>query len=52
MSRVFEAFIEDLSQKSGYSYDFLIDMYNLVMNNENEEGDINYFIRVTLERDW
>ena len=28
MSKVFEGFIEKLSEKSGYSYNFLIDRYN------------------------
>ena len=49
MSRVFEASIEQLSKASGYSWDFLVDRYNEVW----EDGDdAEYFVRVSLERDW
>ena len=49
MSRCFEAYMKDLCEKSGYSYDFLVDRYNEVME---EDGDVEYFIGVTMERDW
>lgn len=49
-AKVFEAFIDDLCRKSGYSYDFLIDRYYEVM--EEGDGDLDYFIQVTLEKDW
>lgn len=49
MSRTFEGLINDLSRKSGYGYDFLVDKYNEVLN---EDGDVEYFINVTMERDW
>jgi hypothetical protein len=49
MSRVFEGTIEQLSRETGYDYDFLVDMYNEVME---EDGDLDYFLGVTMERDW
>lgn len=33
MSRVFEAAITDLSEKTGCSYDFLVDFYNYLVDN-------------------
>lgn len=51
MSRCFEAFIDDLSKKSGYSYDFIVDMYNEVMD-DPDDGDIKSFVNITLEQDW
>lgn len=49
MSRVFDGIIDDLSKKSGYSYDFLVDMYNEVMD---DDGDVDSFIAITMEQDW
>lgn len=49
MSKVFNAIIDRLSEASGYGYDFLVDRYNEVMD---EDGDVDYFIAVTMERDW
>ncbi len=49
MSRTFEGIIDRLSNLSGYSYDFLVDKYNEVME---EDDDFEYFVGVTLERDW
>ena len=49
MSRCFEKMMEDLSSVSGYTYDFLVEKYNEVMD---EDDDIEYFVGVTLERDW
>lgn len=50
MSQVFEAMIDDLSRKSGYSYDFLCDMYAEL--GENEPVDDESFAAITLEHDW
>lgn len=49
MSRVFEGYISALSAATGYDYDFLVDKYNEVMD---EDGDFEYFVTVSLERDW
>lgn len=49
MSKVFEKTIEALCDETGYDYDFLIERYSEVMH---EDGDVDYFIGVTLERDW
>lgn len=49
MSRLFDGFISYLSKETGYGYDFLIDRYNEVVD---EDGDVEYFINVTIERDW
>lgn len=49
MKKVFNGIIDILCEKSGYDYDFLVDHYNEVMNND---GDVESFIAITLERDW
>ena len=49
MSRTFEGVVDYLSKKTGYGYDFLVDRHNEVME---EDGDMEYFIGVTMERDW
>lgn len=49
MSKVFDSIISRLSEDSGYGYDFLVDRYNEIMD---EDGDIEYFVGVTMERDW
>ena len=49
MSRTFEGTLNRLSKDTGYSYDFLVDMYNEVIE---EDGDLEYFIGVTMEHDW
>ena len=49
MSRVFEGYIRMLSEVTGYNYDFLCDKYFEVMD---EDGDFEYFVRVSLEKDW
>lgn len=49
MSRSFEGLIDYLCEKTGYEFNFLVDRYNEVME---EDGDVLYFIGVTMERDW
>ena len=49
MSRTFEGTIQQLAAETGYDYDFLIDRYLEVMA---EDGDYDYFVEVTKERDW
>lgn len=49
MSRTFEGIIDNLSRKSGYSYDYLVDRYNEIMD---DDGDVEHFIAVTMEHDW
>lgn len=51
MSKVFEGFIEKLSEKSGYSYNFLIDRYN-EMNDELGDVDMEEFSSITMNHDW
>lgn len=51
MSRVFEAYIDNLSKKSGYSYDYLIDRFDEMIEDDGEL-DMDYFTGVTLEKDW
>lgn len=31
MSKVFERWIEDLADRSGYSYDFIVEVYNEIL---------------------
>lgn len=55
MSRSFDAWIEGLSERSGYEPDFLYEMWeNYVddMFETNDQVDFDYFAGVTLERDW
>lgn len=49
MSRTFDGIVNWLSKETGYGYNFLVDMYNEVVE---EDGDLEYFIGVTMERDW
>ena len=52
MSKVknyFENMIADLAEKTSYTFEFLLERFNEVMD---EDGDIDYFVGVTLERDW
>lgn len=51
MSRVFELYISDLSGRSGYDYDFLVDRYMEILE-EDGYVDHDYFEGVTIERDW
>ena len=48
MSKVFECFIEKLSEKSGYSHNFLIDRYN-EMNDELGYVDMEEFCSITMD---
>lgn len=51
MSRVFEGWIEDLSKVSDYSYEFLVDVWNIA--NYNNRGDwIDSFTSITLDKGW
>lgn len=50
MSRTFSGLIDMLSHESGYGWDFLVDRYNEMW--EDGEDDWDYFVGVTLERDW
>ena len=43
MSRVFESAIENISKKSGYHYNFLVDMFNEMMNDEGQDFDWDQF---------
>lgn len=50
MSKVFSHFIDDLAEKSGYSWDYLVDRWNEMM----DDGDVgvDYFVGITMEHDW
>ena len=50
MSRVFEVSIDTLSKASGYSWNFLVDRYNEMV----DDGDYDWdsFVGITAERDW
>lgn len=50
MSRTFEGTMTKLSNDSGYDYDFLVDMYNIMI--DDGEDDWDYFVGVTMEHDW
>ena len=51
MSKVFEDFIEKLSEKSGYSYNFLVDRYD-EMNDELRYVDMEEFYSIVMNHDW
>ena len=44
-------YLEDLSKKSGYSYEFLANMWE-DFTNDDGPLDLDYFTGVTMERDW
>ena len=48
MSKVFEGFIEKLSEKSGYPYNYLVDRYN-EMNDELGYVDMEEFCSITMD---
>ena len=50
MCRVINTFLENLSDKSGYNYDFLCDRFAEMVN--DGECDMAYFEGVTMEHDW
>ena len=52
MSRVFESAIENISKKSGYHYNFLVDMFNEMMNDEGQDFDWDQFEGISMEHDW
>lgn len=48
MKRVFNGIINQLCEETGYDYDFLVEKFMEAMD---EDGDVNSFIAITLERD-
>ena len=50
MSKVFEHFIDDLANKSGYGFDELCDYWNEMMN--DGDVDVDYFVSVAMEHDF
>lgn len=48
MSKCFEGFIEKLSEKSGYSYNFLVDRYNEMID-ELGYVDMEEFYLITMD---
>lgn len=48
MSKVFEDFIEKLSEKSGYPYNYLVDCYN-EMNDELGYVDMEEFYLIIMD---
>lgn len=51
MSKVFNQVMSDLGEVSGYSYDFLCNKYNEIWE-EDGDVDMEYFVGVSMERDW
>lgn len=51
MDKLLNYAIRDLSRKSGYDYDFLVDVYNEILN-DNGDVNWNYFAGVSMEHDW
>ena len=49
MSKTFEGMIDHLSKTTGYCYDFLVDRYMEIVE---EDGDVEQFMNVTMEHDW
>lgn len=53
--RFIEDYIGDLSEKSGYDYCRLMDIWWSYCDDcydDNEDVDFDYFTGVTMERDW
>lgn len=51
MKRVFNGIIERLSKDSGYSYNFLVDRYNEMVD-ETGDCDFDDFAVITMEHGW
>lgn len=51
MSKTFRGFISELSEKSGYSYDFLTDIWNVAKILDNNYWLVNFDI-FTLSKSW
>lgn len=51
MSRTFEGWIERLSEESGYTYNYLTEMYDLVFRKYGDV-DSDRFEIITLNRLW
>lgn len=51
MNKVLKRAIKNLSRKSGYEYNFLVDVYNEILE-DNGDVNWNYFADVTMEHDW
>lgn len=51
MSKVLDYSIKNLSRKSGYDYDFLVDVYNEIADDDGSV-DWDYFVGVSMEHDW
>lgn len=49
MTSKWQKWIGDLAEENGYTFEFLLERFNEVMA---EDGDLEYFIGVTKERDW
>lgn len=47
--RYYEDMISELAEKTCYEFDFLLDRFNEVME---EDGDVACFVDITLEQDW
>ena len=55
IKRAIENFIGDLSEKSGYGYCELMDIWWSYCDDcyeDDEDIDVAYFTGVTMERDW
>lgn len=50
MKRHLDNWIDDLAKKSWYSWDFLMDRFNEMM--DENEVDIYQFVGITMEHDW
>lgn len=52
MGNMFDRAMTELSRKSGYSYNTLIDIWNEHFEETGEFPDWDYFSGVSMEHDW
>lgn len=48
----FEDVLSDLASKSGYNYDILLAIFTEMVYDPDSVNDWNYFVGVTMEKDW
>ena len=48
----FENVLVELCEKSGYTYSFLFNLLAEIIYDPDDESDWDYFVGVTMERDW
>lgn len=51
-NKPFKDILMDLSERSGYEYDYLFERLADMVCDPDDDGDWTYFVGVTMEHDW